>query len=221
MISIDEHDRSYRRRLFILFPLTIIAHLLLFIAFIRVSAVRHIVRFGYEGPPMLHPEISILDDRTPESDIAAQRTALVLQEVFIEGLDRPAPATGDEPAPRPAEEPRPSIVVPELEEDLTFRTHASHAPVPYREDYVILRLVKPIYPPDAIANAREGYVLVEACIAADGTVSEAYVRSSYGGLSFDESSLNAVRQFLFKPIIERGRAISFWVSFLVRFELRR
>ena len=113
------------------------------------------------------------------------------------------------------------IVVPEISRDFEFRSYRARAPVPYREDYVILRMVKPEYPADALALVQEGYVLVEAYIGADGTVSEAYVRASYGPYSFEESSLRALRLFLFRPIREGGNAISFWVSFLVRFELRR
>ncbi len=221
MISIKEHDRSYRRRLVFLFPVITLVHLLMFITFVGVDMVNRIMMFGYEGPPRLQPEISILDDRTPEGSVTTQRTALALQNVFIEGLDRPRRDDGVEPAPRPAEQPRASIIVPEIERDFTFRTYASHAPVPYRKDYVILRMFKPIYPPDAIANALDGYVLVEAYVGADGTVNEAYVRSSYGPRSFEDSSISAVRQFLFRPVFEGGKAVSFWVSFLVRFELRR
>jgi TonB family protein len=104
--------------------------------------------------------------------------------------------------------------------EYAFRAYPSHAAVPYRQDYVILKMVKPDYPPDALANAEEGYVLVEAYISPEGRVGEAYVRSSYGSRSFEDASVNAVRQFLFRPVQERGTSVSFWVSFLVRFRLR-
>jgi TonB family protein len=81
-------------------------------------------------------------------------------------------------------------------------------------------MIEPEYPADAFAGREEGYVLIEAYIARDGTVNEAYVRSSFGPVSFETSSLAAVRQFLFKPVREGGRPVSFWVSFLVRFQLR-
>jgi TonB family protein len=188
MISIGEHDRRYRRRLKILFPIVVSAHLLLFVTLVRIDVVRNIIMFGYEGPPELRPEISIIDDRTVDEEVA--------------------------------EQPRPSVVAPDIPDDFAFRAYPSRAPVPYRRDYVILRMVKPHYPADALANAEEGYVLVEAYVDSDGTVAEVYVRSSYGRRSFEESALGALRQFLFKPVMERERAISFWVSFLVRYELR-
>ena len=203
------------------FPLVVLAHVLLLVTFARVDVVRNVIMFGYEGPPEMRPEISILDDRTPEEEIETQRSSLTLVNVFIEGLDRPEPERGRERAPRPAEKPRPPAMAPELPDDFTFRTYPSRAPVPYRRDYVILRMVKPVYPADALAALQEGYVLVEAYIASDGSVAEAYARSSFGPRSFEESALAALRQFLFKPVMERDHAISFWVSFLVRYELRR
>jgi TonB family protein len=220
MISIGEHDRRYRRRLKILFPIVVSAHLLLFVTLVRIDVVRNIIMCGYAGPPELRPDISIIDDRTVDEEVAEQRNPLVVMNVFIEGLDRPEPDRGSERAPRPAEQPRPSVVAPDIPDDFAFRTYPSRAPVPYRRDYVILRMVKPHYPADALANAEEGYVLVEAYVDSDGTVAEVYVRSSYGRRSFEESALGALRQFLFKPVMERERAISFWVSFLVRYELR-
>jgi TonB family protein len=81
-------------------------------------------------------------------------------------------------------------------------------------------MIEPEYPSDALAERLEGYVLIEAYIASDGTVNEAYVRSSFGPVSFEASSLAAVRQFLFKPVRTNGMPVSFWVSFLVKFHLR-
>jgi len=52
-------------------------------------------------------------------------------------------------------------------------------------------------------------------------VGEAYVRSSFGTRSFEDVSIDAVKQFLFRPVREKGTPVSFWVSFLVRFRLRR
>ena len=47
----------------------------------------------------------------------------------------------------------------------------------------------------------------------------AWVRKIKGDESFEAASLDAVKQFEFRPIMDRGKPISFWLSFLVRFEL--
>lgn len=220
MISIEEHDRNYKRRISILLPIVLFAHLILFVSFEHIENVQERIFFGYEGPEESRPEVSILHDRTPEEKVAVRRNALAVMDVFIEGVDRAKPESGRIPAARRADEKRPSMEALELSTDEQFRIYPSHAPVPYRRDYVILRMVKPIYPPDALANAQEGYVLIEAYVSKDGTVSEVYVRTASGPRSFEESSQSAVKQFLFKPIHENGKAIPFWASFLVRFEIR-
>ncbi len=145
---------------------------------------------------------------------------MTLMNVFIEDVDREMSKSGTEPARKKVEKSSYAELSMQVEDEL-FRSYPSHAPVPYRNDFVILRMVKPIYPPDALADAREGYVLIEAYVLSDGTVRDVYVRSAMGPRSFEDSSIDAVKQFLFKPILENGRAIPFWVSFLVRFELRR
>jgi TonB family protein len=222
MGKISEHDRRMRKRLMLIFPLVILAHLLAMVTLVRVDVIRNIIALGYKGPLKLEPEISILDNRTSERRVSsAERRAMVVQNVFIEGEDKPTRAKGNDEARKPAEKKMEQVMALEAPGDYTFRTYPSHAAVPYREDYVILRMVKPEYPLDAIDDAEEGYVLVEAYIDAGGVVSEAYVRSSYGPRSFETSSLAAVKQFLFQPVRENGRPIPFWVSFLVRFQLRR
>ncbi|MDD4857814.1 MAG: energy transducer TonB [Candidatus Krumholzibacteria bacterium] len=222
MGRISEHDRTMRKRLLLIFPAVILAHLLALVTLARVDLMHNMITLGYRGPLTLEPEISILDNRTPESRVTSkERRAMVVQNVFIEGEDKPTRVKGKEEPHKEAEKKTEQMIALEVPGDYSFRTYPSHARVPYREDYVILRMVKPEYPFDALANAEEGYVLVEAYIDAGGAVNEAYVRSSYGPRSFETASLTAVKQFLFQPVRENGKPISFWVSFLVRFQLRR
>jgi TonB family protein len=222
MGKINEHDRRMRKRLMIIFPIVILAHALALVTLERVDVLKDIISLGYEGPLKFEPEISIIDNRASPARVASrERNVMVIQDVFIEGEDKPKRAKGNEPAPKPAERKREQRISLEMQGDYAYRTYTSRAAAPYREDYVILRMIKPEYPLDALLGAEEGYVLVEAYIANDGTVNEAYVRSSYGAVSFEASSIAAVRQFLFKPVHEEGKPISFWVSFLVKFQLRR
>jgi len=222
MGRISEHDRSMRKRLAVITPLAVLAHLVILFALERVNVIDDIIMIGYEGPPKFEPQISIVDDRVP-ADAASllRRRAMVVQDIVIEGEKTPRRAKRAEPSPPLSESRRPEQLSSEIPGAYAFRSYPSRAAVPYREDYIILRMVNPEYPPDALANAEEGYVLIEAYIGTDGLVSEAYVRSSFGPVSFESSSLEAVRQFLFKPMRDREKAIPFWVSFLVRYQLRR
>ena len=206
----------------LIFPAVLLVHFFALVTFERIDVLKDLISLGYKGPPKFEPEISIFDNRNvPTKVTSRERRVMVLQDVLIEGEDKPKRAKGTEPAPRPAERKREQQISLSTPGEYSFRTYASRAAAPYREDYVILSMVKPEYPDDALREAEEGYVLVEAYIASDGTVDEAYVRSSFGAMSFETSSIAAVKQFLFKPVREGGKPISFWVSFLVKFQLRR
>ena len=222
MGRISEHDRGMRTRLLIITPLVLLAHFLALVTLERVDTLPDAITLGLEGPPKFEPEISIVDNRTTESKVLSRhQSVMIVQDVLIEGEDKPARARGDEPVRKPAEKPREQKILLDVPGEYAFRAFPSHTTVPYRQDYVILKMVKPDYPPDALANAEEGYVLVEAYINAEGKVGEAYVRSSFGPRSFESVSIDAVKQFLFRPVHEKGKPVSFWVSFLVRFRLRR
>jgi TonB family protein len=221
MGRISDHDRRMRTRLLIITPLVVMAHLFALITLIHVQILPDAITLGYEGPQRFEPEISIVDNRASQSTtVSRHRSVMIVQDVMIEGEERPSRARGDEPARKPSEKPRDQRIPLEAPGDYPFRTYSSHAPVPYRQDYVILKMIKPEYPLDALANGEEGYVLVEAYINIEGRVGEAYVRSSYGPRSFEGATVEAVKQFLFRPVQERGTSVSFWVSFLVRFRLR-
>ena len=106
------------------------------------------------------------------------------------------------------------------ETDDLFRIYPSQAAVPYRENYVILQMIEPVYPLIALEKGLEGYVLLEAYINEHGRVEGVWVRTAYGDKSFEESAIDAVERFLFKPAEEAGKPIPFWVSFMIRFELK-
>jgi TonB family protein len=222
MGKISEHDRRMRKRLLLIFPAVILIHLFALVTFERIELLKDLISLGYEGPLKFEPEISILDNRaSPARFTSREKRVMIIQDILIEGEDKPKRAKGNEPAKRPAERKREQQISLEMPGEYAYRTYASRAAAPYREDYVILKMVKPEYPIDALLATEEGYVLVEAYIAKDGTVNEAYVRSSFGAVSFETSSITAVKQFLFKPVHKEGKPVSFWVSFLVKFQLRR
>ena len=184
--------------------------------------VERVLLVGYEGTERFVPEITIIDDAGIESDATVkQRDAMIADDVLIESESiADEEVEGNQPSREivdTGESPAMGLSEPEA----LFRTYATHAKVPYREDYVILRMIEPIYPIYAMENGLEGYVLVEAYVNEQGKVAGAWIRSAYGDESFEESAIDAVEEFLFKPAREAGKPIPFWVSFLIRFELKR
>lgn len=221
MGRIREYDRAWMKRLAWLLPVAML--LLVFILFTleRLQVVDRFFNVGYEGPMQLLPEITILDDTGEEAEVfAEERRDMIAREVEIYTEEEEPEIEDDEPQlPSEATEPTDEPVTDEFEGRDPIRTYPSHAPVPYREDYVILKMIKPVYPPEAIELGLEGYVLVEVFINEQGTVQEAWVRKVKGIDAFETATVEAVRQFVFKPVRDRGAPASFWVSFLVRFEL--
>lgn len=220
MGKIREYDRDMRRRLFYLLPLAIIVIVVLLVSLERTRVVDRMFNVGYEGPMKLLPEITILDDTGREAEIfSEERHDMVAREYEVYSEEEEE-AEDDEALTSlaPEEEPEQPIT-DEIDGIDPIRTYPSHAPVPYREDYVILKMVDPEYPPDAMERGEEGYVLVEVYVNDRGRVEDAWIRKARGAKSFEDSVLEAVRQFEFRPIRDRGEPASFWISFLVRFEL--
>lgn len=220
MWKIKEYDRKRNKRLLLIIPIGLIVLLVILFSLERSKVVDRIFTVGYEGPPVFIPTITIIEEKGIESDVAMpERHHMVAQNVVLED-ERPE----DDEAKKKSSESREELDEPILD-DQTGKAHLSsyktRAEVPYREDYVILKMVKPEYPPEAIEQGLEGYVVVELYIDTDGTVAEAWVRSAYGDNCFETASLFAVRKFLFRPIIENGEPIPFWVSFLITFKRQR
>lgn len=221
MGRIREYDRAWVKRLVWLLPVAMLTLVVILLTLEHLQVVDHFFNVGYEGPMQLLPEITILDDTGLEAEIfAEERHDMVAREVEVYSEEEEPEIEDEDPlSPSESTEPTEEPITDEILGRDPIRTYPSHAPVPYREDYVILKMVKPVYPPEAIELGLEGYVLVEVFINEQGTVQEAWVRKVKGIESFETATVEAVRQFRFKPVRDRGAPSSFWVSFLVRFEL--
>ena len=218
MWNIKEYDRKRNRRLLLFIPVSLIALFVILFSLERSQVVDRIFTVGYEGPPRFVPTITIIEEKGIESEVTMpERHRMIAQNVVLE--DEEPEEEDDEKKKR--SEAREDLEDPIIDDEIgtsALRSYKTRSEVPYREDYIILKMVKPDYPPEAIEQGLEGYVVVELYIDTDGTVVEAWIRSAYGDKSFEVASLRAVRQFLFKPITENGAPIPFWVSFLITFK---
>lgn len=218
--KIKEYDRQWRKRLAYFLPISVLLLIILTIGLEKARVVDRIFSVGYEGPMQILPEITILDDSGIEAEVfEKERHDMVAREVEVYSEEIEDEHDEAETSLSPKEDPEEPIY-DAFEGPDAIRTHESHAPVPYREDYVIKKMVEPIYPPEAMIRGHEGYVLIEVYINSNGFVQEAWIRKVKGDESFEAATLDAVKQFEFRPIMDRGRPISFWLSFLVRFELK-
>ena len=78
--------------------------------------------------------------------------------------------------------------------------------------------VRPVYPPAAKAEGRQGMAIVEAVIGADGTVADAKVIRSIGD-DLDRAALDAVYQWVFRPTMLNGQPVPVIMTVTVKFTL--
>ncbi|UCG52156.1 MAG: energy transducer TonB [Candidatus Latescibacterota bacterium] len=213
------HDREseYRRRFYAIVPVSAILVLLLFV-FSDVVPYRQIEkRFGWEGATHLLPEITIIPDTDPFEDVLERSRRRALAALEIEEWEETGPAEGAKREQVPENEPE-EIITPELDEEIV-RHYPAHTEVPYSEDYVILHMIKPEYPPYELSVGIEADVTVEILVNEDGWVEDAWVLVARGPKSFERASLAAVRQFRFKPPVVYGEPMPMWIRFQIRFRI--
>jgi TonB family protein len=173
--------------------------------------------FGWEGELQLLPEITIIPDKQLIEEIQEDGMPHTSTSLEVSYLDETGPSEGgtynETPPTDENREEMPEITEAEL------RQYPAHTDVPYTKDYVILHLVKPVYPPKERLEGIEGDVTVELLVNDEGWVENAWIVLGVGPQSFEASSLDAVRQFRFKPPMEDGRPVPMWIRFLIRFRL--
>ena len=212
-----EKQRAYCQRLLIISP---IAALLVSILFITSDVVPYSEiekRLGWEGETRLLPNITIIPDEDFYEDMREDSRLRTLAVMEVQVLDETGPSEGGVRQDIPPKEPEETIS-PEL--DLAeIRHHPAHTDVPYSEEYVILHMVQPEYPPNELLEGIEGDVTIEILVNEEGRVENAWVLAAMGPKSFEYASLAAVRQFRFKPPTENGHPVPMWIRFQVRFRL--
>ena len=78
--------------------------------------------------------------------------------------------------------------------------------------------VRPVYPPAAMAEGRQGIAIVEAVIGTDGTVTDATIIRSIGD-DLDRAALDAVYQWVFRPTTLNGQPVPVIMTVTVSFRL--
>jgi TonB family protein len=214
-----ERDRAYHKRIVKIIPLAFAAVLFLFLTSDQVSLTELNQQVGWKGAMRVLPEITIVPDDDPYSAIENLRNLKIMTSMDLdidEGPDFDKPRLLNDPDPDQTD-------MPEISHDdlLNFPTRPSRRDVPYSDTYIILKMVEPEYPIYELENEIEGNVTVELFVNERGLVEMASVLSSIGPKSFEESSLIAVRQFVFQPPTWNGQPSSMWIKFLIKFRIFR
>jgi TonB family protein len=212
-----EREQAYRRRLSVFLPISAAIVLFLFLTSDRVSITEIDKRVGWKGVIRVLPEITVVPDDDPHTSIERQRELTTMTSVDIDLFENP-----DINKPRfvNVERPEEVEILDFAEHDLyDVRTAALRKQASFSDRYVILKMVEPKYPPRELSEGIEGNVTVELLVNEQGLVEKVTVLSKIGPKSFEESTLEALKQFVFQPLIENGEPVAMWVKFLVKFRI--
>jgi len=212
-----DREDDYRRRLLIILPISVGLVALLFVTSDIVPYSELEKHIGWEGAIRLLPHVTIVPESDPREDM---RNSSILQQMAsldVEMHEEKGPNEGfseqEIPVRKPDQQTTPELDISDV------RHYPAHTEIPYSEDYVIIHMVQPEYPPAELTEGIEGDVWVEILVNEDGQVEDAWVLTAIGPKSFELSSLVAVRQFRFKPPIENGKPMQMWIRFHVFFRL--
>jgi TonB family protein len=80
--------------------------------------------------------------------------------------------------------------------------------------FVLLHVVTPEYPDGTAASVRQRQIVVATHLYVDeeGRVAHAYVSRNDGGPAFERAALDAVRQWVYQPLMVDGQPTGFWDS---------
>ena len=163
------------------------------------------------------PQVTIIPDKEPDEDTREASVKKQMAAIDLQIHEETGPGEGfpepEVPVKRPDEEITPELDVSDI------RHYPAHTDISYSEDYVILHMVHPEYPPGELHDGIEGDVTVEILVNEQGEVENAWVLTAVGPKSFEHASLMAVRQFRFKPPVAGGKPVPMWIRFQVRFRL--
>lgn len=212
-----QSERSYHRRILYVTPLAALIVAALFLTSDRVSIDEIERHVGWKGELRLMPDITIIPDDELVNVPKQERDLLTMTTVDLdlpEGSDIDSPVLENVDSPEEIDQ----IDFPESE-DYLVRTLEAHREVPYSQEYVILKMVEPKYPPPQLEAGIEGSVLVQLFVNEHGAVAQAYALYWTGSPEFRDSALDAVRQFVFQPPLERGAPSPMWIKFMVKFRI--
>jgi len=133
-------------------------------------------------------------------------------------LATPSPAVAPPPQPEPPKPEPASVPSPEPPQPQTVVTPERRgALTELLPSY--LRNPAPVYPYEARQQGWEGAVIVEAEVLPSGRCGQARVLTSSGYRVLDESALQAIRRWQFKPATRGAVPVSVWVEIPVTFRL--
>ncbi len=210
-------ERAYRSRVLVGVILAVAFHLALTLSLAplgqRIPLVRHI---GYEGALRILPEISVQRPAAQaESELetaygfGSKSFLRVIDTRTVDNALEADELTQDDSGD--FEEEYGEEIRRQLERSL---------PQPTSRDVVVVRLVKPAYPPTSVAAGVEGVVVFRLHVTKHGRVARAWPLSSEVDRDCEDAARRAVLRWKFRPHVVGGTPVDFLVDQRIRFRLR-
>jgi protein TonB len=91
--------------------------------------------------------------------------------------------------------------------------------VPVVQKIELVSMTPPVYPPRCLRLGLEGVVRVRVLVGENGRPQEVTLAKSSGESSMDDAAMNAVREWVFKPVMRDGMPARAWVVVPIEFKL--
>ncbi|MEK9136376.1 MAG: TonB family protein, partial [Bacteroidota bacterium] len=106
-----------------------------------------------------------------------------------------------------------------IEQDITIEDEGPPADfVPYEKEPQLVKKIEPKYPELAMRAGLEGKVIVKIWVDKEGKVRQVVVLKSDAEI-FNDTAVEAAKQFVFTPAYMNNGPVAVWVSFPFRFKL--
>lgn len=219
-MDLHNRDASYHRRLTTISVIVIAAMCVTVLVGQRYGHRDNLKLVGWKGEMQLLPEISIEPDVLPPDAAPAPRTHGAIEHIAVPVAER---STFETSTPVKSTRPGDGSSDP-LDLEARGSARGLNRPIAppgsYSDTYIILHTVTPKYPEHERDRGVEGRVTVELLIDTGGLVARTNVIELVGPVSFENSALDAVRQFEFQPPIENGEPTTMWIKFVITFRLK-
>lgn len=184
------------------------------------------IELGYEGRRRILSELEVLEPNSVQAYFYQKaregRTKAVeyrlVRDIPLERGPEPAPE------PQPQDEPVTEAVEIETSPELVEPVFATRREVSFSEDFVILNLVKPLYPEYELARRIRARVLVAVWVTPHGDLENEQIQEAKTdpptapSRSFEIATLEAIRQWKVKPPKRLEKTSGIWLTIPILFD---
>jgi TonB family protein len=227
---IQRYETAYWRRMGVASLVAVGLHTMLLVGLQRSPRWRSLederLRIGYEGPTRIQPELEVMMPNSVQahfSQLAREGRTSALEYRVVQMIEL---SPGPDPMPvvekRAETEAKPSV---QTESEIEIEPLiATHTELSYSDDFVILRLVKPIYPEYELERGISASITVAAWLTPEGVLRDERITQASATpptastRGFEIASLEAVRQWKLRPPKRHEESGGMWLTIPIRFD---